>query len=202
MTCTFQTGNVDLSQGMLALKLTEVAGGSATSTGAEVRSVNTYGFGTYSCTMRASSASTTPNGAGSEASGSVSSCFSFINNSQTEIDAPEFEGQGSPGTLGSCTIGQVCAEFTNFNGIGNSTNNDTPVATADTAFHAYTWVWSSTQIIYKVDGVTKFTVSTNIPQTPAFVIFNHYGTNSAAFGGVATNGNRFQYISNFTFTPQ
>lgn len=202
MTCTFQTGNVLLNQGMLDLQLTETAGGSATSTGAEVRSLSTYGFGTYSCTMRASSSSTTPNGAGSEVSGSVSSCFSFINNSQTEIDSPEFEGQGAPGSIGSCTVGQVCAEFTNFNGIGNSTNNDVQVATGDTAFHTYTWVWATGSIIYKIDGTTKFTVTTNIPQTPAYVIFNHYGTNSASFGGVATSGNRHQYISNFTYTAQ
>jgi beta-glucanase (GH16 family) len=200
MTCTFQTGNVDLSQGVLALKLTETAGGGATSTGAEVRSILPYGYGTYSCTMRASSTSATPGGAGSEVSGSVSSCFSFINNSQTEIDSPEFEGQGSPGTLGSCTVGQVCAELTNFNGISNKTNNDIPVASGDTAFHVYTWVWTPGSIIYKLDGATQFVVTTNIPSAPAYVIFNHYGTNSASFGGVAVSGNRWQYVSNFTYT--
>ncbi len=181
-------------------ELNTIAGANFSSIGAEVRSLSLYGYGTYSCTMRASSTSTTSGGAGSQASGSVSSCFSFVNNSQTEIDAPEFEGQGAPGTLGSCTVGQVCAEFTNFNGISNSTNNDTPVATGDTAFHTYTWVWSSGQIIYKVDGVTKFTVSTNVPSTPAYIVFNHYGTNSASFGGTATAGTRWQYISNFTYS--
>lgn len=202
MTCSFQAGNVSLSQGMLQLTLTETAGGSATSTGAEVRSLATYGYGTFSCTMRASSSSATPLGGGTQASGSVSSCFSFVNNSQTEIDSPEFEGQGSPGALGACTLGQVCAEFTNFNGLGHSTNSDTPVLTADTSFHIYTWIWLPGSIVYQVDGVTKFNIVTNIPSAPAFIIFNHYGTNSASFGGVATNGNRYQYISNFSYVSQ
>ena len=46
--------------------------------------------------MRAASTSTTPNGSGYTVSGQISSGFIFVNNSQTEIDSPEIEGQ-NPG---------------------------------------------------------------------------------------------------------
>lgn len=200
-TGTFSAANIDLSQGMLAIKLTQTAGSPIVSVGGEVRSIATYGYGTYTCRMRASSTSTTPTGAGTERSGSDSSCFSFINNSQTEIDSAEFEGQGSPGLAG-CTVGTVCAEWTNFNGISNSTNTNTVVSDADQVFHNYTWVWTPASIVFQVDGVTVTTHTTNIPSAPAFVIFNHFGTNSASFGGVATTGvTRWQYISSFSYTP-
>ena len=48
--------------------------------------------------MRAASTSSTPNGSGYTVSGQISSGFIYVNNSQTEIDSPEIEGQ-NPGTL-------------------------------------------------------------------------------------------------------
>jgi beta-glucanase (GH16 family) len=122
----------------------------------------------------------------------------------TEIDAPEFEGQGSPGLTG-CSVGTVCAEFTNWTQPDGShnVNVDSTVATGDSAFHVYSWVWTPGQIIYKIDGSTIATKTTFVPSAPAYVIFNHYGTNSSSFGGVATTGvTRWQYVSNFTFIPQ
>jgi len=55
--------------------------------------------------MRAASTSNTPTGSGYTVSGQISSGFIYVNNSQTEIDSPEIEGQnpapcGGPAGLG------------------------------------------------------------------------------------------------------
>jgi len=90
---SFIPSNVDLSKGMLCLKLQQQQGTSGVmSVGGQLQSLTTYGYGTYEWVMRVSSTSATPTGAGSVVSGQISSGFSFVNNSQTEIDF-EVEGQ-------------------------------------------------------------------------------------------------------------
>ena len=89
---TLSEANVDLSTGMLRLKLTQaVSGALATSTGAEIRSRQLFGYGTYVWVERAASTSATPHGPGSAVSGTVTDVFNFIDDSKTEID---FEYQG------------------------------------------------------------------------------------------------------------
>ena len=187
-TGTFSASNVDLSQGMLGLKLVQTTGTPAISTGAEVRSVGTYGYGSFEWVARTSSTATTPNGAGTAQSGSVTGLFNFINTSQTEIDF-EVEGQ-SPNTV----------EMTNWiNGV-NSTGNSTLTGT-DTGFHDYKYVWSPGSISFYLDGNLVRTSTTNVPTAPAYIMFNHWGTNSATFGGTATNGTRWVWIKSFTYIP-
>jgi hypothetical protein len=68
-TGTLSAEHVDLSTGMLRLKLTQsVSGGLATSTGAEIRSKQLFGYGTYVWVARAASTSDTPRGAGAAVS--------------------------------------------------------------------------------------------------------------------------------------
>lgn len=205
-TATFETANVDLTLGYLSLKLTQTNVGAAiTSKGAEIRTTSSFGFGTYIARFRASSTATTIAGGGSEQSGSDNSPFIFINNSQTEIDWPEFEGQGSPGLAGCTSVGQVCAEWTNFvTDPSHGTNTNTVVADADQVVHEYKMIWTSTLISYYVDGALVTTHTTNIPTVPAPIFLSTFGTNSASFGGVATTGansTRFMYVTYISYDP-
>jgi endo-1,3-1,4-beta-glycanase ExoK len=187
---TLSAENVDLSTGMLRLKLTQnVTGALATSTGAEIRSKQLFGYGTYVWVARGASTSAAPNGPGSAVSGTVTDVFNFINDSETEIDF-EYEGQ-SPSTL----------EMTNYSTVANKQNTSTPVSGADGSFHEYKFVWSTEKIDFYVDEKLVSTHTEHIPSAPAAVLINLWGTNSAAFGGVATPGaTTYLYVSSFSYT--
>jgi endo-1,3-1,4-beta-glycanase ExoK len=188
---SFSTANVDLSQGVLALKLTQTGSAPVSSVGAEVRSVNTYGYGTYEWVMRASSTSATPNGSGNVVSGQISSGFTFINNSQTEIDSPEIEGQ-FPNML----------EWTNWTSTTTKQYSSTTLNAPHAAFHSYKFVWQPGRIDFYVDGALVTTHTQNVPSAPAYILMNHWGTNSSSFGGTATVGTtRWLYFSKFAYTP-
>ncbi|MGH9501682.1 MAG: choice-of-anchor D domain-containing protein [Terriglobales bacterium] len=189
-TGTFNPANVDLSSGMLRLELDQsVAGPLATSVGAEIRSKLLFGFGSYTWVARGGSQSSTPGGVGSAVSGQVTGLFNFINNSQTEIDF-EYEGN-QPTNL----------EMSNFSGVANGHETSTTVAGADQNFHNYTFNWQAGQITYSVDGTLASTHTTFIPTTPAAGMVNFWGTNSINFGGTATAGTRYLFVSGFSFVP-
>jgi endo-1,3-1,4-beta-glycanase ExoK len=187
---TLSAEHVDLSTGMLRLKLTQsVSGTLATSTGAEIRSKQLFGYGTYVWVARAASTSATPRGAGSAVSGTVTDVFNFINDSETEIDF-EYQGQ-SPATL----------EMTNYSTVSHSQSTSTPVSGADSGFHEYKFVWSAGKIEFYVDGSLASTHTEHIPSAPAAVLINLWGTNSTSFGGVATPGaTSYLYVSSFSYT--
>lgn len=188
---SFVPSNVDLSQGMLCLKLQQEEGTSGVlSTGGEIQSNTTYGYGTYEWVMRASSTSSTPTGTGTAVSGQVSAGFSFINNSETEIDF-EVEGQ-NPDTVW----------MTNWIGTTQKQYSRVFLASPDANFHHYKFVWVPGQINYYIDGVLVSTHTSNVPSTPAYIMINHWGTNSTGWGGLATIGaQRYLYVSSFTYTP-
>ncbi len=188
---TLSAENVDLSAGMLRLTLTQsVSGALATSVGAEIRSKQLFGYGTYAWVARAASTSATPNGAGSAVSGTVTDVFNLINNSETEIDF-EYEGQ-FPSTLG----------MTNYSSVSKSHSTSTTVPGADSTFHEYKFIWTAAKIEFYVDGTLVSTHTQHIPSAPAAALVNLWGTNSKAFGGVATHGvTRYLYVSSFSYTP-
>jgi hypothetical protein len=72
---------------MLRLNLTQ-----SPSVGGEVQFRDLLGYGTYEWVARMGSTSPTPDGAGGPVSGGVSGLFSYVNNSETELDF-EHEGQ-------------------------------------------------------------------------------------------------------------
>ena len=189
-TGTLSAEHVDLSTGMLRLTLTQsVSGALATSVGAEIRSRQLFGYGTYVWVARAASTSTTPHGDGSAVSGSVFDVFTFINDSETEIDF-EYQGQ-SPATL----------EMTNYSTVSHSQSTSTPVPGADSSFHEYKFVWSAGKIEFYVDGTLVSTHTEHIPSAPAAVLINLWGTNSTSFGGVASPGaTSYLYVSTFSYT--
>jgi beta-glucanase (GH16 family) len=186
---TLSAEHVDLSTGTLRLKLTQsISGALATSTGAEIRSKQLFGYGTYAWVARAASTSPTPRGAGSAVSGTVTDVFNFINDSQTEIDF-EYQGQ-SPSTL----------EMTNYSTVSHSQSTSTPAPGADSSFHEYKFVWSAGKIEFYLDGTLVSTHTEHIPSAPAAVLINLWGTNSPSFGGVATAGTSYLYVSSFSYT--
>jgi beta-glucanase (GH16 family) len=188
---TLSAENVDLSTGMLRLTLTQsVSGALATSVGAEIRSKQLFGYGAYAWVARAASTSATPKGAGSAVSGTVTDVFNFINNSETEIDF-EYEGQ-FPSTL----------EMTNYSTVSKSHSTSATVPGADSTFHEYKFIWTAAKIEFYVDRTLVSTHTQHIPSAPAAALINIWGTNSKAFGGVATQGlTRYLYVSSFSYTP-
>ena len=185
---TFSPSAISLSEGMLQMILTQPTSG--TSTGAELQSKSTFGFGTYQVVMRMSSTAATSTAAGSVESGSDSAFFSFINNSQTEIDI-EFCGN-TPGNIW----------LTNWDTTNLKTYTEPAAANLASGFHTYTVNWTSSSIAWSIDGVVVATHTTNIPQTPAYIMINFWGTNSSSWGGVATPGvTRYFYVSSVSFTP-
>jgi endo-1,3-1,4-beta-glycanase ExoK len=188
---SFVPSNVDLSKGMLCLKLQQQQGSSGVlSVGGEIQSLTTYGYGTYEWVMRASSTSSTPTGAGAAVSGQISAGFSFVNNSETEIDF-EIEGQ-SPDTVW----------MTNWISTAQKQYSSVFLASPEANFHHYKFVWIPGQITFYIDGVLVSTHTSNVPSTPAYVMVNHWGTNSTGWGGLATEGvERYLYVSSFAYTP-
>lgn len=185
---TWSPSAINLSEGLLQMILTQPTSG--TSTGAELQSKNTYGFGTYQYVMRMSSTSPTSTGTGSVVSGSDSAAFSFINNSQTEIDI-EFCGN-TPNNIW----------LTNWDTTNLKTYTEPAAANLASGFHTYTVVWAPASITWSIDGVVVATHTTNIPQTPAYIMLNFWGTNSSSWGGVATPGvTRYFYVKSVSFTP-
>jgi endo-1,3-1,4-beta-glycanase ExoK len=187
---TLSAEHVDLSTGMLRLTLIQsVAGTLATSVGAEIRSKQLFGYGTYVWMARAASTAATPMAAGSAASGSVTDVFNFINDSESEIDF-EYQGQ-TPSTL----------EMTNYSTVSKSQSTSTPVPNADGNFHEYKFVWNAAKIDFYLDGNLVSSHTENIPSAPAAVLINLWGTNSTSFGGVATHGaTSYLYVSSFSYT--
>jgi len=188
---SFVPSNVDLSKGMLCLKLQQQNGSSGVmSVGGQIQSVVPYGYGTYEWIMRTSSTSSTPNGSGSRVSGQVSSGFTFINNSQTEID---YEIEGShPDTVW----------MTNWTTVNAKQYTSATLTAPDAGFHSYKFVWTPGKIDFYLDGVFVSTHTVNIPSSPAYILVNHWGTNNSKWGGTATLGvERYLYISRFTYTP-
>jgi beta-glucanase (GH16 family) len=188
---TLSAEHVDVSTGMLRLKLTQnISGGLATSVGSEVRSKQLFGHGTYVWTARAASTSAIPQGTGSAVSGTVTDLFNFIDDSKTEIDF-EYQGQ-TPSIL----------EMTNYSTVPHHQSTSTPVPGADSSFHEYKYVWTAAKIEFYVDGNLVSTHTENIPSAPAAILINLWGTNSKSFGGVATDGaTSYLYVSSVSYMP-
>jgi len=189
----FVPSYIDFSSGMLRIKVTQTySGGGVASVGGELQSKKALGFGTYEWVMRASSTSSTPTGFGVAVSGQISSGFVFVNNSQTEIDTPEIEGQ-NPGTLWWTTWAGLTRK--------QWTSTQAPFA-PEKGFHSYKCVWTRTAVKFYVDGMLVSTHTGVVPQTPAFAMINHWGTNSRGWGGLATtNITRYMFVRSFSFIP-
>lgn len=190
----FSPNHVFVVDGMLCLKLTQTqTAGIVVSTGSEIATRQSFGYGTYEFEVKASSDNPDPNSAGSPVSGSVTGCFNYGPSSSTEIDV-EIEG-GSRSAL---------AQFTSWKGDSNP-NEHTSVSTLvppHAKFYTYKFVWTASSIIFFIDGVQQAKHTKVIPTTPAPFLFNHWGTDDANWGGIVTIGtDRYMFVKRFQFTP-
>jgi endo-1,3-1,4-beta-glycanase ExoK len=191
--------NVDLSQGVLCLKLTQVKqAGKIVSVGAQIESKQTFGYGIYSFTMRMSTTSATAAGKGKTATGAVASGFTYVNNSETELDI-EFLGN-TPDNIW----------MTNWHNPNPAAQPDRQFRTFDkcavkglhAGLHKYLIEWRPDSVIWKIDGKVVATHKGNVPTSPARIIIQHRGTNSDGWGGTATPGlTRYMYVTNVSYTP-
>jgi hypothetical protein len=173
---TFVASNVQVDPDQVVLTLNEYSDGN--SEGAEIATLTSFQYGTYTFTYWQDVVE----------SGSVASGFSYINNSQTEIDV-EQTGQ-YPGTW----------YFTNW--LTTARKQWSLVGGYPATYeHTVKYVWVPGKITWYLDG-TKVAVHTeNIPSHPAPFLFNFWGTNSPLWGGVATPGTRHMIITGFSFKP-
>lgn len=214
--CTFSPNNItfpiDPSTGVHCLCETLSQASAETSSGAELLSVQSFGYGTYEFQSRMGSTSGTPNGAGGSVSGGVSSTFLISNNNgggvgYVEIDAPECEGDHS--TWAEYDIwfdGDSAGHNAQPTGQGfhsQGTGSDTHLVIPDmvTAFHYYGFVWSKARLEFFLDGASQgILTGVKVPvpgtggNTPVIDI-NHYGCNGTGWGGKATvNTSRYFYV--------
>jgi beta-glucanase (GH16 family) len=190
----FVPSYLNFSSGMLRIKVTQThtSTGAISSVGGELQSIKTLGFGTYEWVIRASSTSSTPKGSGVAVSGQISSGFVFVNNSQTEINSPEIEGQ-NPGTLWWTTWAGLTKK--------QSTSTQAPFA-PEKGFHSYKCVWTRTEVKFYVDSMLVSSHTGVVPHAPAYAMINHWGTNSRGWGGLATtNITRYMFVRSFSFIP-
>lgn len=213
--CTFAPSNIsfpiDLVTGgpCLCEKLSQSS--ASASSGAELLSKETFGYGTFEFCSRMGSNSGTPSGVGVAISGGVSSTFLISNDSggttgYVEIDAPECEGQHA-------TWAEVDVWY-NGNGSGNNAQPSGPGfhsqgAGSDTyfiipdmpaAYHYYGFVWAEGKLDFYLDGTLQGSLTGAKVPVPGSggnipcIDINHYGCNGV-WGGKATVGvERFFYV--------
>lgn len=184
---------VTLRDGCLALKCTqELQNGGLVNVGGEVQCLKgPFGYGTYTWVARMGSTAAKPTTAAKPSSGSVSGLFTFINDSESEID---FETLGSD--AGSLYL-------TNWNlpqGQGRrNQESKLPVPNIAADFHEFKFVWSAHQIDYYMDGKLLKSHIQNVPTKPAFVMINHWG-GTPEWGGAPSPGvTRYLYVKSFSY---
>lgn len=200
----YESDNVFVQDGYLVMRLWQEAGSvdgnpdGVLSHGAHIATKQKYGYGTYEWRMRMSSTATSPAGAGDPVSGSVSAGFTYVNNSQTEIDF-EFGGHLAD-TL-------YMANWYNTNPAtgpfdDQMTFSTAPLSDISDAFHTYKFVWEPGQISYYVDDALQAVHTTDVPSASSTFMINHWGTDNPFWGGVATLGvDRYFYVDWVRFTP-
>lgn len=193
---------------VLCLKLSQSSAGA--SSGAEILTNQTFGYGTYEFCSRMGSTSSTPSGSGSSVSGSVSSTFLISNNNggttgYVEIDAPECEGNHPTWAeydiwFNSDSGGNTAPSGGNFLSQGPGADTYLVVPTLATGFNYYGFVWAPGSLKFYLNGVYQGESTTNVPvpstggNIPSIDI-NHYGTNGSGWGGSATVGTtRYFYV--------
>jgi beta-glucanase (GH16 family) len=179
---------------MLCLKLSQVknADGTFSSVGSEIATVVSFGYGTYEFVAKASCDNSDSAAVGNPISGSITGMFNYATNSITEIDV---EVEGCRPTIAQYTSWVLDSK-------PNEHTTSVPTVAPHAGFHKYKYIWTATDIKFYVDNMLVSTHTKIIPSTPAQFYFNHYGTNSVDWGGLATPGvDRFMFVKSFSFTP-
>lgn len=197
----FKPDHVKVVDGILQLKLTQMklADGTFISFGGELKTIAKFGYGTYEFELKASSTGLEPEGhTGKSVSGSITGAASFLLHSETEIDI-EYEGLPERAHL---TQSSTWVDENKPSQITKTPIENIYAYWPHQRFHAYRYVWSPGKVVFFRDNVVIATHTRIVPEAPAPFLFNHWGTNSKDWGGLATpNVIRYMYIKNFSFTP-
>jgi len=190
----FSRNNVSIVDGILCLRLQQtIVNGVVQSVGGEVSTREKFGYGTYEFEVKASSTAAAPTAVGNPVSGTITGCFNYAPSSITEIDM-EVEG-GTRSNL---------AQFTSWM-LASNPNQSIKVPTVPAPhveFKKYKFVWTPQGTTFYINGVEACRHTKVIPSEPAPFLFNHWGTNSVDWGGVATpDVERYMWVKNFSFTP-
>jgi beta-glucanase (GH16 family) len=191
--------NLDFSRGMLCIKVTQQKGGpdNILSHGGAIISKERFGFGTYEFVMRMSSTSATPDGAGAATSGAISSGFVFYKNSESEID---LEFLGNENAMWITNWQNANPKNAPSGEVKQTTKTSNRSLAAE--FHRYTLVWAPASVNVYIDGTLVASHHQHIPQSPAYIILQHRGTNSNEWGGTAAVGvTRYMYVRSVNFIP-
>ena len=208
---SFDRENVAIAEGILNLKLNlTYSGGTWTSNGALVYTKQTYGYGTYEWCMRKSSTATSPTALSTPdlnkpPSGGVSASFVYVNNSQTEIDFEQAAAKDISGSNGilywwlyMANWANLRPTYTRWKVTEISGNPNPPYA----EFKTYKFDWKKDYVEFLVNGTKVAFHTQNVPRTAAYVLMNHWGTNSPdGFGGPAEAGERYFYVDWVRYTP-
>jgi beta-glucanase (GH16 family) len=194
---SFSPDNLDFSQGMLRIRMTQTQTSTGiASSGGEIRTKQKFGYGVYEFTMRVASTSESPDSPGTVLSGGVSAGFSFINNSQTEIDIEAVGNQASD------------VHFTTWiNPLPDKPptikqSTETSVQNPGEQFHTYGYAWYPGRVEWYIDGKLVSVHAKNVPSAPAYIIINHWGTNNEKWGGKASLGiPRYTYVKSVSYSP-
>lgn len=192
----FDAKHAFVQDDVLCLMLTQSkdSSGVVESVGAELASVKQFSYGTYEWVVRASSTASTPTQSGSPVSGSITGCFVYRSQAETEIDV-EVEGNER----------HHLTQYTSW--VGESKpNQSTPIMPSSgkphERFFKYAFKWLPGKIEFYRDGVLVATHTQVVPVLPAAVMINHWGTNNANWGGLATPGTtRYMWVKSFSYTP-
>lgn len=161
------------------------------SLGAEIFTQRKFGFGTFEWEMMASADTSRQ-----PVSGSISGLFIYRDAATTEID---FEVEGNERHRWT-----QCTSWTHETS-PNEHTKVTPVADAHLPhqqFCRYRFVWTPEKIEFYRDGALIATHTKVVPQLEAAIMINHWGTNSADWGGLATpNRPRHMYVKSFKYAP-
>lgn len=214
--CTFAPSNISFSidpnTGVACLceKLSQSS--ASASSGAELLSKETFGYGTFEFCSRMGSNSVTPNGVGIAISGGVSSTFLISNDNggtvgYVEIDMPECEGDHATWAEydvwfnGDASGDNAQPSGPGFKSQGAGSDTFLVIPNMVTDFNFYGCVWSPGQLDFYLNGVLQGSLTgakVPVPGTggnPPTMDINHYGCNGTGWGGKATVGvERFFYV--------
>lgn len=184
---SFKAENVAIVDGMLRLKLSQfIQNGVVISVGGEVMSARKFGFGTYTFVMKASA-----DEQGKPWSGSITGIGLYLSKSETEIDI-EVEGIPSRSMLTQTTTWESETKFE---------TTKSSVGQPHDGFHTYVIRWTDESIKFYRDGTLLTNHQTIVPTAPANLFFNHWGTNTLEWGGLAIARDRYMFIKSVTFVP-
>jgi beta-glucanase (GH16 family) len=201
----FTPENIDCSMGMLRMKLVQrTAAEGLVSYGASIQSTAKFGYGRYQFVMRMASTSASPDGTGKEISGSVSSAYVFVNNSETELDI-EYLGD-RPGLLhltNWCNTDPRRHPSGGFEGYNLIRQYEKiPFQGAADRLNTYVIDWTPRSVAWYIEGHVLAVHTAHVPKAPAYIKMNLWGTNSRGWGGLAAvDTTRYLFVRSVSFTP-